>query len=361
MSFVVIDNLKKYFGNVLASNIEHLEVHQGEFVSFLGPSGCGKTTTLRCIAGIIEPDAGLISIRGRDITRTPPYKRNLGMVFQNYALFPHMTVFDNVAYGLRNYRKLAKKEIGDKVAQVLELVELPGFEGRFPHQLSGGQQQRIALARAVVYDPDVLLLDEPLSNLDAKLRKSMRFELKRLQRRLNITTIFVTHDQQEALSLSDSIVVMNGGRVEQVGSPLEIYENPSTLFVADFIGSTNLLKGIVCSFDPKGMRCRVSLSSGVEVEASTPVEIAVNATASLIIKPEKVQIARESEGRNVISGEVLNVAYVGSGYSYHVQIGDSHVIEAIDTAGDFTRNQDLRIGERVNLHIDPNWLRVVRE
>ena len=157
MSFVVIDNLKKYFGNVLASNIEHLEVHQGEFVSFLGPSGCGKTTTLRCIAGIIEPDAGLISIRGRDITRTPPYERNLGMVFQNYALFPHMTVFDNVAYGLRNYRKLAKKEIGDKVAQVLELVELPGFEGRFPHQLSGGQQQRIALARAVVYDPDVLL------------------------------------------------------------------------------------------------------------------------------------------------------------------------------------------------------------
>lgn len=361
MSFVVIDKLKKYYGNVLASDIDHLEVPQGEFLSLLGPSGCGKTTTLRCVAGIIEPDAGLISIRGRDITRTPPFQRNLGMVFQNYALFPHMTVFDNVAYGLRNYRKLGKKEVGDKVAQILDLVELPGYQDRYPHQLSGGQQQRVALARAVIYDPDVLLLDEPLSNLDAKLRKSMRYELKRLQRRLNLTTIFVTHDQQEALSLSDTIVVMAEGRVEQVGTPLEIYESPSTVFVADFIGSTNLLKGTVCRYDGQSMRCSVSLGQGVEIEASAVDDVQLNTLANLIIKPEKVKVVRSTEGPNVVAGEVLNVAYVGSAYNYHVQIGEGHVLEVVDNTVDTEAARALKIGGKVNLHLDPDWLRVIRE
>ncbi|MCL5961206.1 MAG: ABC transporter ATP-binding protein [Chloroflexi bacterium] len=361
MSFVQINGLRKFFGDTTAAAIDLLEVHEGEFLSLLGPSGCGKTTTLRCIAGILEPDQGFISIRGQDITRVPPYRRNLGMVFQNYALFPHFTIFENVAYGLKN-RGIKGDVVKKKVSEALELVELPGIESRFPHQLSGGQQQRVALARAIVYDPDVLLLDEPLSNLDAKLRKSMRFELKRLQRQLKLTTIFVTHDQQEALSLSDKIVVMNAGRVEQVGTPNEIYENPRTLFVADFIGSTNILKGIVRACDAAAKRCRVSLLDSSEVWAWYEEEVAVDSEVDLIVKPEKIRILTDGEkAANSVGGKVLNVAYSGANYNYHVQVAGHSVVEivgsALDTGG---QPVEVEIGADVNLQFDPTQLKVIR-
>lgn len=365
MSFVLIDGLKKRFADTVAASIDHLEVKEGQFLSLLGPSGCGKTTTLRCIAGILEPDEGSIFIRGQDITRVPPYRRNLGMVFQNYALFPHFTIFDNVAYGLKN-RGLKGEIVKKKVAEALELVELPGMEERYPHQLSGGQQQRVALARAIVYGPDVLLLDEPLSNLDAKLRKSMRFELKKLQRRLKLTTIFVTHDQQEALTLSDVIVVMNAGRVEQVGSPTQVYESPRTLFVADFIGSTNILKGVARSFDRGTMQCRVCLGSDLDVWACSDEEIAPQSEVDLIVKPERVKVlprgkeAAVNEGVTLVPGQLLNAGYTGASYSYHIQLACGPVIEAVgnifDSAG---KPVELGPGAEVDVQFDPDSLRAM--
>jgi putative spermidine/putrescine transport system ATP-binding protein len=224
----------------------HLKVEQGELVSLLGPSGCGKTTTLRTIAGFIMAEKGKVVVGGRDYTRLPPNKRNVGLVFQNYALFPHLNVFDNVAYGLRR-RKVPKNDIPKKVGEVLKLVSLSGYEKRLPAQLSGGQRQRVALARSIVIQPDLLLLDEPLSNLDAKLREEMRAELSRLQHQIGITMIYVTHDQIEALSLSSRIVVMNEGNIEQIGPPEDIYERPATPFVARFVGFDNHIKGTLSS------------------------------------------------------------------------------------------------------------------
>ncbi len=233
----------------------HLEVGKGELLSLLGPSGCGKTTTLRTIAGFIIAQAGTVMIGGKDVTTVPPNKRNIGLVFQNYALFPHLTVFENVAYGLKR-RKVERPEIRRRVADVLEMVSLTGLERRLPAQLSGGQRQRVALARSIVIEPDLLLLDEPLSNLDAKLRDEMRAELSRLQHQLNITMIYVTHDQIEALSLSSKIVVMNGGDIEQIGTPEEIYENPATPFVARFMGFDNRLVGTVTASSDSGVVVR---------------------------------------------------------------------------------------------------------
>jgi len=365
MSFVLISGLRKRFGDTVAAAIDRLEVREGEFLSLLGPSGCGKTTTLRCIAGILEPDEGSISIRGQDITRVPPYRRNLGMVFQNYALFPHFTIFDNVAYGLKN-RGLKGEVVSKKVAEALELVELPGMEERYPHQLSGGQQQRVALARAIVYGPDVLLLDEPLSNLDAKLRKSMRFELKKLQRRLNLTTIFVTHDQQEALTLSDTIVVMNAGRVEQVGSPTEVYESPRTLFVADFIGSTNILKGVARSFDRSSNLCKVSIGGNADLWACSDAEVAQQSEVDLIVKPEKVRVllrgqkASSGEGASVIPGQIVNAGYSGANYSYHIQLACGPLIEAVGNIVDSTgKPVEVAPGTEVDVEFDSDSLRVI--
>ena len=362
MSFVLIDGLRKYYSGTAAVSIDHLEVHEGEFLSLLGPSGCGKTTTLRCVAGIVEPDKGSISIRGQDITRVPPYRRNLGMVFQNYALFPHFTVFDNIAYGLKN-RGIKGDAVKKKVAEVLHLVELPGIADRYPHQLSGGQQQRVALARAIVYDPDVLLLDEPFSNLDAKLRKSMRFEVKKLQRQLNLTTIFVTHDQQEALSLSDTIVVMDSGKVEQVGTPSEVYESPRTLFVADFIGSTNVLKGVVSAFDSETKRCQVSLGKGIDVTACSDDEIVPQSEVDLIIKAEKVRLVQRGEsGPNVVTGEVLSSGYSGSAYNCHVELVNGTVVEVVCDVHDDAGNEvELEIGSQINLQMEPKHLKIIRK
>src|SRR5437867_11850235 len=265
MSFLEIDHLQKRFARTTAVEQVHLEVTRGEFVSFLGPSGCGKTTTLRIIAGFESPSSGAIRLDGVDITQRPPHQRNVGMVFQSYALFPNMTVAQNVGFGL----KVAKKptaEITQRVEEMLHLIKLPALGNRYPYQLSGGQQQRVALARALAIRPQVLLLDEPLSALDAKIRVSLRLEIRSIQRELGITTIYVTHDQEEALSLSDRIVVMSNGRVEQIGTPFEIYNFPQTAFVASFVGTLNLLSAAVT--DAAGGRLSVD---GQEIRAAQPI------------------------------------------------------------------------------------------
>lgn len=241
-SIIRLEHVKKNYGDLQVVKDMELDVKEGEFLTFLGPSGCGKTTTLRMIAGFEMPSEGVLSIDGKDMNAISPYKRPVNTVFQNYALFPHMTIFDNIAYGLK-IRKLSKEEIREKVLNVLQLVQLSGYENRKPDQLSGGQKQRVAIARALVNEPKVLLLDEPLGALDMKLRKQMQVELKRLQRRVHITFIYVTHDQEEALTMSDRIVIMNAGRIEQIGTPKEIYNEPKTQFVADFVGESNLFYG----------------------------------------------------------------------------------------------------------------------
>src|ERR671925_998759 len=246
---VHLAGVTKRFGDVVAVDDISLDILRGEFFSLLGPSGCGKTTTLRMIGGFEQPDDGAIELAGVDVAGLPPHKRDVNTVFQSYALFPHLNVFDNVAYGLRR-RRLAKDQIPGQVGRILDLVDLPGFEGRRITQLSGGQQQRVALARALVNQPDVLLLDEPLGALDLKLRKEMQLELKGLQERVGITFIFVTHDQEEALTMSDRIAVMSGGKVLQVGTPTEIYERPSCRFVADFIGESNFVQGHISAVEP---------------------------------------------------------------------------------------------------------------
>jgi len=262
---IAIEGVVKRFGTVTAVDHADLTVADGELFTLLGPSGCGKTTLLRLLAGFYQPDAGEIRFGERVVTRLPPYERNIGMVFQNYALWPHMTVTGNVAYGLR-LRKLPASEVEARMAEGLRKVNLMGFESRYPGQLSGGQQQRVALARALVLNPDILLLDEPLSNLDAKIRVQVRAEIRKLQQELRITTIYVTHDQEEALSLSDRVAVMKEGRVLQVGVPKELYERPRTKFVADFVGTNNLLPGQVLERRARGPFRRNHQTGPVDVE-----------------------------------------------------------------------------------------------
>src|SRR6266403_5445609 len=260
---------KIYDGHVRAVDAVAMEIRQGEFFSLLGPSGCGKTTSLRMIAGFETPTNGVIRVDGADITHVPAHKRDMAMVFQNYALFPHRTVGENVAFGLR-MRGLEKETIARKVKTALAMVELSGMEDRRPGQLSGGQQQRVALARAIVIEPRVLLCDEPLGALDKKLRQSMQFELKQLQRKLGLTMVFVTHDQEEALAMSDRIAVMNAGKVEQIGAPSDIYDRPSTRFVADFIGDTNLFRGEVIR--DEGARPVLRVDRQLSIELPCPIE-----------------------------------------------------------------------------------------
>ncbi len=298
-------------------DIPTLEIADAEFFSLLGPSGCGKTTTLRAIAGSVQPDSGRVIIGGRDVTALPPHRRNVGMVFQKYALFPHLTAAENVAYGLEN-RGFARNAMAARVAESLDLVALRGFDQRYPHQLSGGQQQRVAMARAIAYRPDVLLLDEPFSSLDARLRASLRTDLRQLQRTLGITTVFVTHDQQEALALSDRLAVMNAGSLEQIGTPEAIYESPSSAFVADFVGGTNLLRGTVVDVSGSGS-CSVNVRGAGILAAHAPPGVAQGANVALMIKPERVRASGDRSTKGDLDAEVLAVSYLGSGYSYHVE------------------------------------------
>ncbi|MDF2729714.1 MAG: spermidine/putrescine transporter ATPase subunit [Acidimicrobiia bacterium] len=302
--FLSLQGVRKEFNGVVAVESFNLEVEPGEFVSFLGPSGCGKTTTLRMVAGFEPPTSGTIRLAGEDVTYTKPNERNIGMVFQSYALFPNMTVAENIAFGLR-VRKEEGAARSERVAELLDLIHLPDKAKAYPNELSGGQQQRVALARALAIRPQLLLLDEPLSALDAKIRDDLRAEIRRIQRQLNITTIYVTHDQEEALALSDRVVVMSKGRMEQVGEPFEIYNNPATGFVASFVGQLNRLP--VTVVDPALGRLRAGRS---EIRTTSLIESPEGAEVSLMMRPEEVTLDAEED--NVLEGTVESVTFLGS-------------------------------------------------
>jgi spermidine/putrescine ABC transporter ATP-binding subunit len=313
---VVLTGLRKSYGSALVVDDLDLSVIPGEFLTLLGPSGCGKTTTLNMVAGFVDPDSGSIHLGGRDVTYLPPDRRESAMVFQQYALFPHMTVFENIAFGLR-MRKVPKSEVGDRVLDALAKVGLSGSESKYPRQMSGGQQQRVALARAIVVRPKVLLLDEPLSNLDLKLREQLRLELKHLQRELGLTTIFVTHDQTEALVMSDRIAVMKDGEIQQLGTPTEIYRSPRTAFVAGFVGQSNLLDADVVDVDATPGTCAVRLLCGDVVTARTATDAAPRpgARVRLLLRPESLRLAPGPElagGSASLEGTATEVVNEGS-------------------------------------------------
>jgi putative spermidine/putrescine transport system ATP-binding protein len=340
MSSILIQDLVKRHGALVAVDRVCLEIGQGEFIAFLGPSGCGKTTTLRMIAGLTEASAGSIHFGARDVTHLPPYLRDAGLVFQGYALFPHMNVAENVAFGLQ-MRKVAREEVRRRVDEALSLVKLAHLAGRLPKELSGGQQQRVALARAIVYKPEVLLLDEPLSALDAKLRNEVRTELRRLQSALGLTTIFVTHDQDEALSVADRIVVMSAGRVEQVGTPREIYQRPATRFVAEFIGLINLFPGGLDG--PGRFRCE----SG-ECFSTGNTQAPPNASV-LAIRPEHVSLLRGEPapgGACALAATVEDVIYRGALTECVVRTASGTKLAAHLQNTDRGRDE-LRPGDRV--------------
>jgi putative spermidine/putrescine transport system ATP-binding protein len=316
MARLQIDRLSKHFGATAAVHEVSLDINDGEFIVLLGPSGCGKTTTLRMIAGFVTPTSGLVRLGANDVTMTPPWRRNTGMVFQNYALFPHLTVAANVAFGLE-VRGVAKGEIGARVAEALQMVRLSGLEERLPRQLSGGQQQRVALARAVVTRPDVLLLDEPLSNLDAKLREVVRVEIRQLQRQLGITTVMVTHDQEEALIMADRMVVMSEGSVRQVGTQRTLYEQPADRFVAGFVGRSNLLAG------------KVIAPGRFESEGGLAIACAGGAQGAAVIalRPERVVLAANGTSfDNRLPGTVEFVSYLGASIDVHVRVSPAERI-----------------------------------
>ena len=322
-AFIEVADLTKRYGAATVVDRVSFIAEEGEFLTFLGPSGCGKTTTLRCVGGFIAPDGGRITIEGTDMTEVPPYRRHLGMVFQNYALFPHLSVFENVAFGLR-IRGADREEIAKRVTRALEMVRLGGLSARRPKQLSGGQQQRVALARALVYEPRVLLLDEPLSNLDAKLRVEMRSEIRNLQRQLGVTTLYVTHDQEEALSISDRIVVMNQGRIEQISSPWELYNHPRTLFVATFVGTANVLPARPSGTDMLRVADAFDLPCPPEHKARP---------GTLVVRPEGVGIGR-SGGPHSASGKVLSVTLLGAALRAEIELaGGTRVLADIPHGG----------------------------
>ncbi len=347
MSTVILDHLVKDYGSSRAVNDVSFVANDGEFISLLGPSGCGKTTTLRAIAGFVEVTSGRILFGDRDVTHQPPNRRNTGMVFQGFALFPHLTVAENVAYGLQ-MRKLPKPEIAQRVKAVLDRVQLGKFGERLPKQLSGGQQQRVALARALVINPDVLLLDEPLSALDAKLRHEVRQQIRLLQQSLGFTTIFVTHDQEEALSLSDRLVVMNNGAVEQIGSPADLYEQPSTVFVADFIGRCNFLLG-----KAEGAVFRTEFEVAFKVATASAFQ---GMPSRLAFRPDKVKLMDQSENvalpENGMRGIVEFASYIGSSTDYTVKIEDGPAVQ-VRLRNDQSIGRQRGNGEPVVLIIEP--------
>lgn len=315
---IELREVRKRFGETLAVDGVSFDVKRGEFLTLLGPSGCGKTTTLNMVAGFVRPDEGVVRIQDRNVTELPPYERDTGMVFQSYALFPHMTVGENVIFGLQ-MRKTPREEAAKRVADMLERVQLSGYENRYPRQLSGGQQQRVALARALVTKPAVLLLDEPLSNLDLKLREAMRFELKSLQRDLGITSVYVTHDQDEALVMSDRIAIMHDGRIDQIGTPEEIYESPATIFGATFIGATNLLEGTATSVDTTSAEVTLA-ATGRTIRTRLTQEMPAGTPVVVSLRPEKCAIGadRMHDAKNHLEAEVRDVIVLGSDIQYQL-------------------------------------------
>lgn len=342
-------HVSKRFGGLEIIDDLSLSVHKGELCCLLGPSGCGKTTTLKIIAGFLAPESGSVHLAGLDITHMPPQKRNVGMVFQNYALFPHLNVFENVAYGLRR-RKWPEARVKPKVGETLRLVRLRGYEDRRVHELSGGQQQRIALARALIIEPKLLLLDEPLSNLDARLRADMRDEIMRIQRTLGITTIHVTHDQEEAMSMADRIVVMTHGRIEQIGSPVEIYEHPATEFVTDFIGRVNFLQGQLVDGELQLLGKRYPISRN-EWPDGTEVTCAV--------RPERVRM-RSKEPWSLCA-TVEDMIYLGAIVRYHVVLrlpDGQDVALSVEVP---SPEAVFRPGDRVGIELQPEHMHIFQD
>jgi len=354
---VALDGVVKTFGPVVAVADIDLAIPEGAFVTLLGPSGCGKTTILRMIAGLEAPSKGDIFIKGRRVNDIPIHRRNIGLVFQDYALFPHKTVFDNVAFGLK-YRNVERATIREKVARALDIVRLPGTETRLPAQLSGGQQQRIALARAIVIEPDVLLLDEPLSALDANLREEMRVELKKIQRALSITTVFVTHDQQEALAMSDRVVVMSQGSVEQEGPPEDVYNRPASRFVADFLGYSNFVAGTIAEVNER--RARVRIGGGETLTVARSGAWAEGAAVEVVVRAEKIRIGTDrgeaSDHATVLDGRIADVDYLGVTARYFIEAAGIRlqVISTID-------EHPFREGERVVVTIRPGDCILLRD
>lgn len=353
MSGVVeLVDLEKSFGEVNAVDHVNLTIDDGEFFSLLGPSGCGKTTTLRLIAGFERPDSGAILIDGVDMATTPPHKRPVNTVFQSYALFPHLTVEKNVGFGLK-YQNLSKESARDEISKALELVHLAGMEKRKPTQLSGGQQQRVALARSVVLNPSVLLLDEPLGALDAKLRKALQIELKTIQEEIGITFIYVTHDQEEALTMSDRIAVMSAGRVEQLGTPSEVYERPASSYIAEFLGVSNLMEVIVTSETADG-KAVVRLGSHDLVAASSSAP----GPARVCIRPERIKIVTGNvSAPNTLSAVVDRMVYAGPVLNVLVHIDDSNEIQvSVPNEGGVRPYAD---GDVIDIHLPPEALQVL--
>jgi putative spermidine/putrescine transport system ATP-binding protein len=327
MTFLELEGIRKSFGETVAVENFDLAAEKGEFVSFLGPSGCGKTTTLRMIAGFELPTAGSIRIDGTDVTNRPPNRRNVGMVFQSYALFPNMTVADNIGFGMK-VRGKPRNQIKEKVGELLDLIHLGGRGDRYPWQLSGGQQQRVALARALAIEPQVLLLDEPLSALDAKIRVALRHQIRSIQRQLGITTVYVTHDQEEALSLSDRVVVMSEGRIEQIGAPADIYNFPATRFVASFVGTLNLLDARVV--DAASGRLSVGAQ---EIHAGRAIDAGNGSQVTVAIRPEGIELGGNG-GTNQLTGTVEDVSFLGSIVRTRLRLDGEGTTLSLDTFND---------------------------
>jgi putative spermidine/putrescine transport system ATP-binding protein len=344
--FLSIQSVRKSFGPTTVVQDFNLDVGTGEFVSFLGPSGCGKTTVLRMVAGFEEPTSGSVVIGGKDVTRLKPNQRNIGMVFQAYALFPNLTVAQNIAFGLK-VAGVSKADTDSRVAEMLNLIKLPQFGDRYPYQLSGGQQQRVALARAIAPKPKLLLLDEPLSALDAKVRVSLRDEIRSIQKELGITTVFVTHDQEEALSISDRIVVMYGGKAEQVGTPFEIYNRPSTKFVANFVGTLNVLEGTVT--DASSGKVKVGVGE-VMLKGKLNGSKAGD-TLSLALRPEAISLGRQPGRDATLGGEISEVSFLGSVIRVRVGLGKDTV--SLDTFNS-PASPPPTVGEKAEISFSPD-------
>ncbi|MBI5596501.1 MAG: ABC transporter ATP-binding protein [Elusimicrobia bacterium] len=365
---IELKGVRKRFGSAVAVDGVDLTIGDGEFFALLGPSGCGKTTLLRMIAGFEFPDSGRVLVEGKDVARVPPNERPVNMVFQHYALFPHMTVADNVAFGLR-MKRLPQDEVVDRAAEGLRTVRLESLGGRYPHQLSGGQQQRVALARALVNRPEVLLLDEPLAALDERLRQDMRVELKALQAKVGISFVFVTHDQEEALALADRIAVMRAGRIEQVGTPQEVYEAPATRFVADFVGVSNLLPGAVVEVEPllmeaEGGTRRALLEVGGLGRVSAFLMNGARAgdSVTLCLRPERIHLASdgsEAELENRVPGIVQSTVFLGGEVRYRVMTASGRELDAHEISSPLRPVR--RPGERVLVQWRAEDARPVRE
>ncbi len=353
MSFLELTGIQKSFGPVRVVHDFDMTIEKGEFVSFLGPSGCGKTTVLRMIAGFEMPSGGTIKINGKNQESLKPNQRNIGMVFQAYALFPNMTVHDNVAFGLK-IAGMDKAAVDARVKEMLGLIHLGHLADRFPYQMSGGQQQRVALARALAPKPQVLLLDEPLSALDAKIRVSLREEIRMIQQQLGITTVFVTHDQEEALSISDRIVVMNSGRADQIGSPFDIYNKPATRFVASFVGTLNLIEATVV--DPASNRISIGDQGITLREPLGPVK--AGDTVSLALRPEAGSIAEGAKGDTALTGQVVSTNFLGSVIRTRMKVGDPVISFDMFNAPGLS---PPAVGDVVTLRFTASDLLIIRE